>query len=66
MVQVRWSPSIAESHNSDRGPGILIHYPHLCFTALGLSALTGVRPPYRPVIDQGLPKALLTDNNLNP
>jgi len=65
MVQVLWNPSMAESHNSDRGPGVLIHNPHIRFMALGPLTLKGVRPPSCPVIDQGLPTAPLTDHKMD-
>ena len=56
---------MAESHHSDRGPGVLIHNPHIRFMAWGPLTLKVVRPPSRLVIDQGLPNAPLTDNKMD-
>ncbi len=56
---------MAESHSSDRGPGVLVHNPHIRFMVLGPLTLKVVRPPSRLVFDQGLPNAPLTDNEMD-
>ncbi len=56
---------MAESHNSDRGPGVLVHNPNIRFVVWGPLTSKVVRPPSRLVIDQGLPNAPLTDNAMD-